>query len=238
MKKFSVLSFSIFILGICVCISCGYLISSALVSTGLFTNSSEIVKESQTIYAISMSKSQIKEEANSTVANLQSQNGAGFIYKDGDYYYVLASLYENKNDAEHVKTNLLNNGVSCEILTIEKQSSKLSGNFTNNEKTILGNCIKINSILFKQLFDVAVSLDTNIFTQTSAKLECNKIYSSLVSDKANFETLFKHKFEDLEKNLKRVESCLSNLISENFETQQQTFSSFIKLTYCKILLGE
>ena len=106
---------------------------------------------------------------------------------------------------------------------------------------MLSNGIKSSVETFKNLYDVAISLDTSIFDKTKAKIECNTIYSNNVSIKANFDTYFKDTKDDnlkkLQITLTRTNDCLSNLISENYDTQTQTFSSLIKQTYCEILLG-
>lgn len=237
MKKFSFLSLAILVVGFCACISCSYFISNVLLSAGLFSNTNFVSTESQTVFAISMSDSATKEELNEGKLLLESQNGAGYIYKKDDKFCLLSSVYQNKADAELVKNNLSSQNVSCEILTIEIPAINISGNFSNEEKAVLMQCLKAKTETFKKLYDVAISLDTTLLDITKAKLECNQIYSSLISTKANFETMFKDKnLVQVETSLKTIESHLSNLISENFENENQTFSSLIKLTYCKILL--
>lgn len=241
MKKISILSLSVVVVTFLACISCGYLISNALISFGTLSQSSSVFFESQKLYAVSMANGKAENELENQKRELQKQNGAGYIYKHGDDLYLLASLYDNKNDAELVKTNLKQNGVESEILTIDFPEQKLEGNFNQDEKTILLNCLKAEFDTFKKLYDVAISLDTGVFDKTKAKLECNSIYSNIISIKTNFNTFFKDKTSNLktiENRLKKSEDLLSNLISENLELDTQTFSSLIKLTYCKLLLNE
>ena len=180
-------------------------------------------------------------ELSSFKQELQAQNGAGYICEKDGKFYLIASIYENFNDAELVKNNLQASGIETEILTIELEESNVEGNFSADEKTILTNCLKSKIETFKELYDVAISLDTNVFDKTKAKLECNTIYSENVSTKANFDTYFKESnnktLQSLQSALTETNDCLSNLISENYDTQNQTFSSLIKQTYCKILLG-
>ena len=241
MKKFSVLSFFIFVVAICSCISCGYLISTAIVTSSLFQYTSVVSSDSQNLYAISMASSTSENDLTSQKENLQSQNGAGYIYEKDGNFYLIASIYENYNDAELVKNNLKTNGIEAEILTITLDTIQIEGNFTVDEKTMLSNGIKSSVETFKNLYDVAISLDTSVFDKTKAKIECNTIYSNNVSIKANFDTYFKDTKDDnlkkLQSTLTKTNDYLSNLISENYDTQTQTFSSLIKQTYCEILLG-
>lgn len=240
MKKFSILSLLLMIVGLCACVSCGYLISTAIVTSNLFQYSSVVSCDDQTVYAISMTSGTTEAELSSSKQELQTQNGAGYIYEKDDKFYLIASIYENFNDAELVKNNLQTSGVKTEILTIVLEKSMVEGNFSADEKTILTNCLKSKIETFKNLYDVAISLDTNVFDKTKAKLECNTIYSENVSTKANFDTFFKQSnntsIQSLQSTLTATNNCLSNLISENYDTTTQTFSSLIKQTYCKILL--
>ena len=158
------------------------------------------------------------------------------FFSDG-YYHCLASLYENKNDAEHVKTKLAEEEVESEILTIVLPPKVVKGSFNTNEKEIMTDCLESNYQIFRKLYDVAISLDTKICDQSKAKLDCNSIYSQLISTKTNFQTFFKDNFEDVKDNLNKNEKILTDLISENYESAGQTLSSFIKLAYCKILLS-
>ncbi len=208
-----------------------------LISSGLFSTTS-VNFNSQTVYAISLFSSTNKDEVENLKAQLQSENGAGYIYETDGTYHLLASIYQNKSDAELVRNNLSLQNVESEILTIETPAYNIEGDFSNDEKSILNDCITANFEIYKKLYDIAISLDTEVFDTIKAKLECNTIYSSLVSTKTNFETLFSDKaLTEIADNLENIEELLSNLISENVENENQTFSSLIKLTYCKILLG-
>lgn len=239
MKKFSILSLTICILGLAVCISCSWFFSSAILSATFSTSTSKVSFEKQSLYAICINKSQNPIQLDEAKTTLQSQNGAGFVLEKDHQYLLLASLYQNQADAEKVKSNLLASGTTCWVEKLSISSKSISGNFTNQQKDILAQCLKINFQIFKDLYDVAISLDTKVFDKPKAKLECNNIFAKLVSAKTNFETFFekdlsKTAFKNIKSTLDKTENCLSNLIGENFENAEQTFSSLIKLTYFKI----
>lgn len=238
MKKFSIISLLIVLLGIFCCVSCGYLLSSAIIinlqSTATLTNAE------QTVYAISTYSSKSLDEVKAQVVNLQKDGGAGFVYEYKDEYRLIASIYENLPDAEKVKKNFETTGKNVEILSITLASTKIEGNFESDEKSILQLCLKARIENYKSLYDVAISLDTNVFDESKAKIECNNIFSNHISKKTNFETFFKNAstsaLKSLEKQLKNSYDALQNLVDEKYENQSQTYSSLIKLTYCKILL--
>ena len=234
MKKFSILSFLIFITSVCACVSVGYLVSSSLVTFGLIGTS--VASPEQIVYAISLGKSETSDGLKEEKQNLQTQNGAGFILEFDGNFHCIASVYENKNDAQKVQENLKSTGTESEILTITLSAISVEGNFSTDEKNVLSSCLKANFETYKKLYDVAISLDSGVFDITKAKLECNNIYSAFISTKVNFETLFKGKnMQKTTKNLQNIENALSNLISENYSSANQTFSSLIKETYCKVL---
>lgn len=233
MKKFSFVLFVF--LSICLCISCGQLISTAILTT--FGQSTTISTQNQIVYALSTRKSPLKSDIENQVSLLQSQNGAGFVFEQNEYFFLIASIYENVNDAELVKNNLKTNGVSSEILTISLKKQTIEGNFSADEKMLLNEALNANFETFKSLYDTAISLDTGVFDKAKAKLSCSEIYSKLIATKTKLESVFdKNKqIDDLKKELDEACEILSELICENFESQNQTYSSLIKLSYCKIL---
>ena len=239
MKKFSPLTFFIIIIGFCVAVSCGSLLSNALISTGIITNM-EISTPQCNFFAISTANCQKSEDLNEQKNFLQQNTGAGYVKQLNETFYLLSGVYANKADAELVKNNLSQN-IECEILTIAFPKIKIDGNFNSNERLVLSNCVNSQTSIYTALYDVAISLDTGVFDLEKAKLQCNTIYSNSISTKANFETFFKNKTEknddlkQLYEILQNNEKCLSNLVSEQYESENQTFSSLIKLTYCKIL---
>lgn len=243
MKKFSFLSFFIVVVAFAISLSLASIFSSIFLLTTSLT-SQTIFFEGSTYYAISLAKNENSEELLQQKVQLQSQDGAGFLYEKDGVFYLLSNLYDNRSDAELVKTKLETNGIAGEIVTTTFSENCIEGNFNSNEKMVLNECMKSSRTLYKNLYDVAVSLDTSLYDISKAKLECNKIFSTSVSAKKNFETFFMEKIKNNEKNsfsqiyktLERNEEFLESLINETLDSGAQTYSSLIKLTYCKILL--
>lgn len=241
MKKFSILSLLIFVLGFGICLSCSWFFSSAILSANFSTATNKVAVEKQTLYAICINRCSNPTQLDEEISTLQNQNGAGFVFEKDGQFLLLASLYQNQSDAEKVKNNLVASGTNCSVEKLTVSAKSISGNFTSQQKDILSQCLKINLQTFKDLYDVAISLDTKVFDKPKAKLECNNIFAKLIAVKTNFETFFeedlsKTSFKEIKSALEKTESCLSKLIGENFENAGQTFSSLIKLTYFKILI--
>lgn len=236
MKRF--FSTALVLIGLLTCISCGYLFSSVLISSDVLQFSTTLSSETKNIFALSTAKNTSKTELQSMCSDIQSKNGAGYIYKKEETFYLLASAYENYNDAEKVKANLSAQGINCEVLKIEVSSTSISGSFSNDEKKVVQNCLNSPFETYQKLYDIAVSLDTSLYDLTKAKLECNNIFSLLIANMTNLETVSKDdsSFDKLKKSIDSQCEILSDLISENYHSNKQNFSSLIKFSYLKILL--
>ena len=189
MKKIPFFATFSIILGVLLSLSFGYLLSTFIVSTNLFqTSKVEIGQKSYYLVSIA----QYDNEQDIQKAQYQSQNCAGYIYENNDKFYVIASIYKNENDAELVKNSLKNNGYSPEIFKFSVDKLTISGNFSAEEENILKNCLNVKETIYDALYDIAISLDTNIYNETQAKLKINETYSSLVTAQSNFETIVKN----------------------------------------------
>lgn len=238
MKKISVLSVLIFVLMACACISCATLASNLLLSTGIISKASALSTPQQNFYAISVCSATSAADLEEAKLELQAQGGAGYVFCQNEQYFLLASLYNNRPDAELVKSNLQSQNVECEIVELSVAGEKISGNFAEQEKEVLLDCLKSTTSTYKFLYDVAISLDTSVFSLTKAKLECNNIYSSAVAKKTNFESFFSDKnLTTLSEKLLNNTKVLEKLTKEEYETSSQNFSSLIKLTYFRLLFG-
>lgn len=233
MKKFSAFSIILLILFVPVCVFVANILSNVFL---LCYSYSDFETQKAIVYSISLYEDEKEDNVQKLKQEVQKQNGAGYVLKFQDKFYLIASVYENETDAEKVKKNLKNNNVDAEVLKIEIPNYVLNGNFSSKEKEVLSNAGNCGLEIFKSLYDVAVSLDTNVTTENDAKLSCNQIYSNFVSIKTNFSTLFKNskKTDNIATKLEQIEKTLKNLIDEKKE-ENQTFSSLIKLSYCKIL---
>lgn len=240
MKKFPYFTTFAVTLSVLLCISIGYFISTCIVSTNLFQLTKKVESAQTSFYALSIYTSDNEDDLIAVKKDFQKQNCAGYIYHS-DKFYLIASVYKNANDAELVKNNLSVNGYNAEVVKVDIPAFYLEGNFSSQEEEILRLALNCKDKIFENLYDISISLDTQIISETEAKLKVNETYSNFVTAKNNFETIFKsNRLNDIEKlrsEFERVEEILENLTKENLE-EGQTYSSLIKITYCKILLDE
>ena len=222
------------------CISLADLFSTAIMAgnfSGIFSSSSKIT--SYNIYAISTSQSSILVSAEESASSIKSQNGAGYIYNENSVYYVLASAYEKENDAELVKSNLEESGLSPFIITISVPEISITSNLTSIEKNALISAINIFKIAYQELYDISVSLDTSLKNETECKLSLNDLSSKINKIKTSFEASFNSKLTNDILNIKLKLENLNNLITQLIEytsTNSIPFSSKIKYNYIECLI--
>lgn len=211
---------------------------SSLITVGGFSFTTNTTKTSAfNLYAISLYSSQTKASADDMAAVVQSKNGAGYVHMTNESYEILASAYENLADAEKVKNNLTESGTECKIITLEYPEIVLSITLTSEEKTALDNAILVYKNLYKKLYDLSVSLDTNLLTEIQAKVTLSDIVSYFSKIQSNFEALFNPKITtsllELKLSLMNVDATLEDV--SNFKSSSVPYSSKIKLAYFEIL---
>lgn len=214
-------------------------IFSSLITVGSFSFINEnITLNEYNIYCIYTSTHQTKITADEYANTIKEHGGAGYVYMNKQSYYVIASIYESESDAIKVKENLITTKPETDILKITIPTLSISSNLDSKEKNTISNSILIFKNIYKKLYDISVSLDTNIYSEIDAKLEINKIESELISVYGDFNTLFSN---NLSTNLLRIklaleelQSHLKSLIDSNTPIP---FTSQVKNCYCNVLMS-
>lgn len=227
-----------FIITFALCITLADFFSN-LITIKAFNNVTTSTKTSSySIYAVSLHQATTKTTALEYSSTIQKQSGAGYVWQSGEVFYVLASAYTEENDANLVKTNLEGSGFSPTILKIDVNEVTLSGTFSSSEQTALNNSISAYKTTYSKLYDISVSLDTSVKTESECKIQIADIESDLNKVKLNFDALFDSK---LTTSILYIKLTLTSLCDEietlvGFEgTTTQTFSSKIKETYLEAI---
>ena len=238
-KSGKLFALTICLLCFALCITLADLFSTALTAgnfTGLFSSASKI--SSYNIYAICMFQSSIQGSAEESSSQVKSQGGAGYIYNDSSVYYVLAGAYEQENVAELVKENLESSGYSPTIITIIVPEIDITSNLSANEKSALSSALNIFKSTYQNLYDLSISLDTSIKTETDCKLELNDISSSVNKVKTTFDATFSSKLTSSILNVKLKVDSLCEILTELIDytaTSSVPFASKLKYTYLETI---
>jgi len=221
-------------------LTCGLCFVFAFSSAQTATETNSLSTPNFTLYCIATAKSQLESEAESLAVDSMKTNSGGYVWKQGNYYYVISSAYENKNDATLVKTALSNNDITSEIIEfkfdeIDLSSLNLS---THDEKDTFINSLRLFKNCYSELFDISVCLDTKLYDEKKALLEINTIQSKASEQSKNFSLLFGSKekpiFNNFNTVLTETNQLLNDLSNKKKKSEKQTFLSQIRYTYTKI----
>lgn len=189
------------------------------------------------IHFLSLSKSQVKQEALALCVDEQKNNSAGYIWRQDKYYHLISSAYLNKNDAVLVQNTLLD--TKSEILTIKFDSISINGNFNNDEGKILTKALSCPIDYYKEIYDISVSVDTSVYNEISARMAVNNAHNNLASIIDNFLLLFKsyendvlNKFKNI---LQNIQNISQKLCGGTLLNNTQTYSSLLKYRYTEVL---
>lgn len=211
-----------------------------IISTSSFSFSTISASVSEySLFAVSAKSFTIKSQATEFSATLKSKNSGSYVYETNGKFYVLCSIYEHENDAKNVVENILENFPNAEVVKIDIDGINF-GNFSNQnfKKTFTDvfNCLKQT---YLSLYDISVSLDTEVYSPSKAILECSKTKDALNNAFNNLPTgtnATEGAYYVLIKNkIKKINQSLDDLI--NFtQTESYTLSSKLKDTYINIVI--
>lgn len=226
--------FSFFACGVALAI----LLSNVLFRPVSSNNLNAVTSPNFEVHFIALNKSQIEANANSLCQDYQKLGAGGYVWQVGAYYHILSSGFENRSDAELVQNNLLKtHGISSELISIKFQSFKLNGNFTADNKKILEKAVNSFFDAYKSLYDIAISLDTQVTNVLEARLAVNSVCTRISNIYADYQTVFAR-----DKSLAKLNSYLekevdtsSKLASETLISPTQTYASLVKYRYIELL---
>lgn len=192
------------------------------------------------IFAICFDRSLTQAGADSLAVDYRSKGAGGFILEKDDYFYVASSAYLNSSDATLVQESIKKNHNMDSIL-IEFEIPSIQVNYTmdSEEKKVLQKALTSHESAYKLLFDIALSLDTNVYNEISARLAINLAFSNINTIVADYKILFgelkNEKFILLTQSLENLVNTCQKLCSGITISSSQTISSLIKYRYFEIL---
>jgi len=204
------------------------------------SNADSITSSEFQLYFLTLSKSQLENEAKAVAPDFQSIGAGGYIWKENEYNYIVSSAYANKNDADLVQNSLKQTqNLESEIISIKFKSITLNGNFNAEEKKIISKALSASQTFYNSIYDIAISLDTGVYNEISAKLAVNSAHNTLATTYADFSTLFG---EPIEEPIKTISTLLKNLCKSSQTlctgekiSKNQTYSSLLKYRYLEVL---
>ena len=133
----------------------------------------------------------------------------------------------------------LNYGIESELVTINFNEHTIYGEFSVDEKKLLAKTLSLCITFYQSVCDIAISLDTAVFDETSAKLSANDAHMALASTYGNFDIYYP---EPVPENLAPLKDLLNSalqiaqdLVTFDKEYDGQTYSSILKYRYLQML---
>ena len=213
---------------------------SAFSSSTITASETQIANTpSFSLYLVCTSKSQLQTESETISKDIIKNDGAGFIWKKDNYYYVISSAYENKNDAELVSAEMRMKDIENEVIQVDFSSLKIPQPLSTQEsKSTFNASIFLFYNLYKNLFDLSVSLDTKIIDETQALLDINRNLAIADEVKKNFIVLFNDietpVVKELQQALCSANDTLFKLSEGERLSEKQTMLSHVRYAYCEI----
>ena len=233
-SKFFVFIFSILCVGLCVVAA--NLLSSAITVSGKAVSSSGFSELK--VFAISLGEFTSESQAKTLAEQISKKGGAGFVYKTDNLFYVLASAYEEENDAKLVQKNLSEAGTTSNIIEISCGIPEFKDVSSTQQKKAFQSALTQLKSTFILLYDISVSLDTGAIDETKAKIEIIDVNSQL-------ETILKKTskgtsaidgiyYQQISNTFSEIEDCLNVL--KNYESiDGVSLSSKIKNGYLSVV---
>lgn len=209
-----------------------YIIKTESTSTNIYSPSFEL-------NLLSLSKSQVKQETLSFCSEYQKIGSGGYVWQNENYFHAISSAYLNKNDATLVQNSLNHNNIKSEIITIKFDEYHLYGNFNSDESKVLIKGINCPIQYYKQLYDIAISIDTSVYNEVSARMAVNDASNTLSLAIDNFMLLYEkseiENINSIKSLLKKIKKISQNLCSGTLLNNNQTYSSLVKYRYLEVM---
>lgn len=184
--KIALLAIAIFLI-VCGMSLANYFCSSLYINSGK-NNSGAIASLDSSAYLISIAKSQSELSASALASDYE--NASGYIWKEGEYYHVIYCAVDKENDASLIKNALEKNEIPAEIIAISFPPFQLEDGLTSEQLSCANEAIASFMQSFRSLNDIAVGLDTNVYTASSATEKLNKLKDRITKLELNFRTTF------------------------------------------------
>ncbi len=226
-------------MGIVLCVSLSCIFYTLKKTKTTSDSTSTLSSVGYNVYFVYLNECQIDAEATALGKDIMSEGFSGYVWQYGEKFYCTASAYKNENDARLVSNKLEKEGKNSKILKVSFPQIKISSTYSSDERQVILSALNIFHDSYLTLYDLSISLENTLLSETNASLTVNNTLSQFSAIKKNFDTLFPQsdsEFTSIIKNyLISGHETLSLLSEKVLITPSQSFCSIIKYRYCEIL---
>lgn len=161
-------------------------------SLNSYSTKSGVISAKEECFLVCINKSQNQLEAETIADDYSDASCTGYVYKNGEYFYVVHSAYNKQNDAYLVSEHLKKLGMQTEILNLSFPSIIVNEEFSQEHHNLLLQTLSSFFSSFRSLSDMAVGISTNVYSteQITDKLLklCTKLENLQKTYSLTFET--------------------------------------------------
>lgn len=161
---------------------------SSLVLNSTSSNSTVFAVEVE-CFLVCLNKSQSQLEAE-TIAGDCLDSGAGYVFKNGGYFFVVHSAYEKQNDAHLVSEHLKKCGIDSEILSLTFPKIFVDEDFSQESQNVLRSSLNSFYGSFRSLCDLAVGLSTQVYSINDVDVKLQKLGQKIESLQKKYDATF------------------------------------------------
>ncbi len=184
-KILSAITFALVALG---AMSLASYFTSSLFMGAIQNTTGTMQNVSSSAYLVSVAKSQSALEAEALSKDISC---SGYIWKEDEYFHVIHSACEQENDAARVVSLLQKNGQAAEIVKLAFQPISIDAPFSAEQHTLATEAAASFMQTFKGVNDIAVGLETGVYSKDAAAQKLDKIKQRLSKLQVNFAESFK-----------------------------------------------
>lgn len=193
-KKFAVI-FSLGLLSFAsiVSMSLAGFFSSSL-SVGLYYSQEIFCAAESKVFLVYQAKSRLLLEAESLAEDCTS--GGRYIWHEGEYFYVIHSASESKNDANLIVKDFEKRQISAQVLAITFPQILMEENFSQDEHNQVTSAFSEFLSSFRCLSDLAVGAQSQVYDEQLIQEKLQNLKEKLEKTNSSFFAHFS-KFSDI-----------------------------------------
>lgn len=208
---------------ICASVVANYFCSSLYIGSAQ-NYSGQFTFLSNECYLLSVTKSQSELEAQTLAADYTQFGASGYIWKQDDYYHVIYSAHEKQNDASLLQNALKDKLINCEIIKITFPSFIFEDDFTATQHAVLQQASNSFLQTFRTLSDLAVGIETDVYTNAVVEEKLQKLQTSLQQICENYN-------DEFSKNAQNKIISLGEYLSDELESVMLSTINNVSLKY-------
>ena len=144
----------------------------------------------KTYYALNMGTYANLDDAKSTANVVIQAGGGGYIWKTGQNYVVLGSIYLNEKDCNKVVENIAEQYKASVYKIKLPKCNFVVEDITRNERKTIQKSVEYCNEIFESLYEISIDYDTGKISNIAVGAKVNSLKSQVSSKKSEIYNLY------------------------------------------------